>query len=202
MAPDGYQLSDMPLTAEHLLDATIYGPTGDAIGDVHDLILGEAGHSDMQHDPAMAEGAMDGATSEDMAMGETEGAMTDPVDQTETGASAGVEMTNPPDMDAENTMDDEPRAADLGETATTATPGHGGQDGAETLSHAILDIGGFLGLGEHRVAVPVSDLQIYQNADDVRVYLPWTEEQLEELPEYVEGDMATYGRSLTPRNTY
>lgn len=70
--------------------------------------------------------------------------------------------------------------------------------GDGTISHAVLDIGGFLGIGEHRVAVPVSDLAVYRSDSEVRIYLPWTREQLEAVPEYVEGDATTLGRRAMP----
>ncbi|RDW12828.1 hypothetical protein [Paracoccus thiocyanatus] len=79
-------------------------------------------------------------------------------------------------------------------TAATADAPAGGQtqamDSAE-ISHAIIDVGGFLGMGEHRVAVPVGDLVVYQKDDDIRIYLPWTREQLEALPEFDEDAAAT-----------
>lgn len=53
---------------------------------------------------------------------------------------------------------------------------------------AIIDVGGFLGLGEKPVAVPFSDLALFQaNADaDVVVYVDYTEEALKAMPEYEE----------------
>jgi hypothetical protein len=63
------------------------------------------------------------------------------------------------------------------------------------VTHAIIDVGGFLGIGTHTVAIPIEALQVYRgtNASDVRVYLPWSEEQLKQSPEYVEGDQSTLG---------
>ena len=71
----------------------------------------------------------------------------------------------------------------------TSTFGDDAADDAAEISHAILDIGGWLGIGQHRVAIPLSDLVIYVNnddAEDVRIYLPRTLEQLEALPEFDE----------------
>ncbi|WP_308916747.1 PRC-barrel domain-containing protein [Jannaschia sp. LMIT008] len=48
---------------------------------------------------------------------------------------------------------------------------------------AITDIGGFLGLGERRVAILVRDLDILRGEDELRVYADMTEEELEALPE-------------------
>jgi len=54
------------------------------------------------------------------------------------------------------------------------------------ISEAILDVGGFLGMGEHRIAVSMDQIQIIRNdnGDDVRVYIEATEEQLKALPAY------------------
>ncbi|MBM2576987.1 PRC-barrel domain-containing protein [Jannaschia sp. Os4] len=50
---------------------------------------------------------------------------------------------------------------------------------------AILEVGGFLGLGEHTVAMPMPSLTILRDADgDIRAYIDATEEQLEGLPEF------------------
>ncbi len=58
------------------------------------------------------------------------------------------------------------------------------QDGK--VQEAILDIGGFLGMGEHRIAVSYDEMQIIRAADgsDLRVYVSATKEQLEQRPEY------------------
>ncbi|MFC3085920.1 PRC-barrel domain-containing protein [Tabrizicola soli] len=87
-------------------------------------------------------------------------------------------------------------AADTATTAgdtTTATAATVGE-----VTHVVLDIGGFLGIGEHRVAVPVSDLAFYRNGDDTRVYLPWSREQLEAVPAYNADDPATWATSTLP----
>ena len=59
-----------------------------------------------------------------------------------------------------------------------------GPDGK--LTHAVIDVGGFLGMGTHPVAVPFSSLIVLREKDgsDVRVYLNATEEQLNEMPKY------------------
>jgi sporulation protein YlmC with PRC-barrel domain len=51
---------------------------------------------------------------------------------------------------------------------------------------AVIDVGGFLGLGEKTVSVPMNELRIMreEEGDDLRVYIDATEERLENLPEY------------------
>ena len=69
---------------------------------------------------------------------------------------------------------------DVGEIADLVL----GSDG-QTIERAVLDIGGFLGLGERRIAVPLDELQFTRNADgDMRVFIQATQEQLENQPEY------------------
>lgn len=54
------------------------------------------------------------------------------------------------------------------------------------LQDAVIDVGGFLGLGEKPVAVSFQSLQILRNdnGDDVRVYIDTTEDQLKAMPAY------------------
>ena len=57
---------------------------------------------------------------------------------------------------------------------------------AGEIEQAVIGVGGFLGIGEKRVAVNFSDLQILTNEDgsDIRVYISATEDELKALPEY------------------
>ncbi|HEY9038855.1 MAG TPA: PRC-barrel domain-containing protein [Roseovarius sp.] len=61
-----------------------------------------------------------------------------------------------------------------------------GEDGK--VSHVVINVGGFLGLGEKPVAVTFDELQILQEQDgeDVRIYIDSTQERLEAQPEYNE----------------
>ena len=57
-------------------------------------------------------------------------------------------------------------------------------DDGTSIDGAILGIGGFLGLGEHRIALSMDELQILRSEGDFRVYVDATEEELEAQPEY------------------
>ena len=59
-------------------------------------------------------------------------------------------------------------------------------DAEGTITDLIIDVGGFLGIGEKRVQVPLADVSLmaYQDSDDIRVYTEMTREQLEGMPEY------------------
>ncbi|OYU41398.1 MAG: hypothetical protein CFE33_00245 [Pseudorhodobacter sp. PARRP1] len=54
------------------------------------------------------------------------------------------------------------------------------------VEQVIVDVGGFLGMGEKPVALPLADVDILKEADgdDLRVYLGQTKEQLEAMPNY------------------
>ncbi|MEM7490667.1 MAG: PRC-barrel domain-containing protein, partial [Pseudomonadota bacterium] len=48
----------------------------------------------------------------------------------------------------------------------------------------VLDVGGFLGIGEKEVAVPVDALTFLSGGAELRVYVDATQDQLESLPAY------------------
>ena len=53
-------------------------------------------------------------------------------------------------------------------------------------SQAIIDVGGFLGMGEKPVALNIADIDILRNeaGDDVRVYVSKTKQDLEAMPKF------------------
>ena len=55
------------------------------------------------------------------------------------------------------------------------------------IDRVVLEVGGFLGLGEREVAIPFDRMRILRRdgvLDDFRIYIDSTEERLEALPEY------------------
>jgi len=54
------------------------------------------------------------------------------------------------------------------------------------LERAVIDVGGFLGMGERSVAVTMDELQIMRtdDGDDLRVYIDSSQDVLEQLPVY------------------
>jgi hypothetical protein len=57
---------------------------------------------------------------------------------------------------------------------------HGGAGGS-----AIIDVGGFLGIGAKPVSVPLSDLQFMRDENgDVHAVTAWTKDQLKDMPEH------------------
>lgn len=54
------------------------------------------------------------------------------------------------------------------------------------INGAVIDVGGFLGIGEHSIAVSMDELRVLRtdDGDDIRVYIDATQEELEKQPEY------------------
>lgn len=53
------------------------------------------------------------------------------------------------------------------------------------ISQAVIDVGGFLGIGTRSVAIPFEQMQVMQNdAGDIRVYIDAAKDTLEAMPEY------------------
>lgn len=54
------------------------------------------------------------------------------------------------------------------------------------IDRAVIDVGGFLGIGERHVAVTFDELQVVRAEDggDLRIYIDSTQEALEQQPEY------------------
>jgi sporulation protein YlmC with PRC-barrel domain len=54
-----------------------------------------------------------------------------------------------------------------------------------SIEAIVLDIGGFLGIGQHRVALQVQEVDIFHDQQQqVRVQVPMTQQELEQLPEH------------------
>lgn len=49
---------------------------------------------------------------------------------------------------------------------------------------ALVDVGGFLGLGEHRVALPLDMLSVHRVDDEPTVHVKATAESLKDMPAY------------------
>ncbi|MGO7205265.1 PRC-barrel domain containing protein, partial [Rhizobium ruizarguesonis] len=50
---------------------------------------------------------------------------------------------------------------------------------------AVIDVGGFLGIGAKPVAVPISDLEFMRDEDgEVHAVTSWTEDELKQMPEH------------------
>ena len=58
--------------------------------------------------------------------------------------------------------------------------------------YAILSVGGFLGIGDKKVAIPLDEMQLGE--DETYLMSTETEEQLEQMPEYEEGQYQPFQR--------
>lgn len=90
----------------------------------------------------------------------------------ETGYMTAENMTGAPVYDA-----NDEEIGNIGELILD----EGGQ-----VTQAVVDIGGFLGIGVNPVAIPLDQMQFLraQDGDELRVYVSMTEDQMEALPAY------------------
>jgi hypothetical protein len=74
-----------------------------------------------------------------------------------------------------------PKDEDVGEINKIVLSNDG-----KKIDKVVLDIGGFLGIGEHRIAVTMDELNIVRNADgsDFRVYIDANQANLKAQPEF------------------
>lgn len=55
----------------------------------------------------------------------------------------------------------------------------------DKVTGIVTDVGGFLGMGEHRISLGPDQVAIYKNADnDIRAYVSMTKDELKALPKY------------------
>ena len=67
-------------------------------------------------------------------------------------------------------------------------------DPQQQVRSFVVDVGGFLGLGEKPVSMSAADLTVFRDAEgELHIYTPYTEEQLSALPEYRETDPVVLG---------
>lgn len=131
-----------------------------------------------------------GMLDESNGMAESETAMTEqpamseqPADTAAAPAMDGYTEMTEQDRTAENLLGADVYGGE-GDNIATVDDVVLADDGA--MTHLIMDVGGFLGLASHTIALEVADVDIMWNDEDgdVRVSVPMTQEQLESLPEY------------------
>lgn len=160
----------------------------------------EGGLSDDQppvqaEDPTMSDQAgsnqaATGTAAEDAAGGTSEmagevidqgQATPDAVEGAAPGTRDGYASATPEMLTAENLTSAEvydARDERVGEIADLILDDQG------KITEVVLDVGGFLGIGEKRVALPMSEVEIMRADSNgaLRVYVPHSEEQLEQMP--------------------
>lgn len=229
VVPEGFERQSALVTAAELMGADIYDREGASIGKVADLVIGmdvaQSGGADRESThgltktesiPDQQSGAAPDAaaqTAAETAADRQTDAVTPTLDTSNTATAAqGTGTTTP----AQNTTTADGATAAQGtegmtpnasvtQSGTEVTPpaadaAQGGAAGEGRLSHAVIDIGGFLGLGGHTTAIPVEDLAIFRSSSETRVYVALTREELEALPVFNKDDPATLGRSMVGSN--
>ncbi|MHA6325883.1 PRC-barrel domain-containing protein [Roseivivax sp. CAU 1753] len=137
-------------------------------------------HADMTDEDkaAMADGDNTAMADTDTTMSDDRMMLTAPSVERDGYQNVKVEDLNTEDLTGARVYgsDDE----DVGEISELLLTDDG------KLDRAVIDVGGFLGMGERPVAVTMEELQIMRtdDGDDVRVYIESTEDALKQLPEY------------------
>ncbi|WP_370162018.1 PRC-barrel domain-containing protein [Limimaricola soesokkakensis] len=147
----------------------------------------EAMEAEVETEMAEGEGEMEAMEAEvetEMAEGEAEMTETAPV----AGATGMVEREGYTTAAVSDLSTDELTGAtvygadddNIGEIEDLVASDSG------EITEAVIGVGGFLGIGEKKVAVNFEDLQILTNEDgsDIRVYISATEDELKALPAY------------------
>lgn len=62
-------------------------------------------------------------------------------------------------------------------------------------NQVIVSVGGFLGMGDHKVALPWDQMSMSGSGEEARITTSMTEDQLKSLPEYKEGESGSGGTS-------
>jgi sporulation protein YlmC with PRC-barrel domain len=117
--------------------------------------------------PAATEEAAGTEVTTDVAAGEAEEVLT-PEEPTIATAFLGTSVFSSEDPESDN----------IGEVNDLII----GSDGM--ITHAVIGVGGFLGIGEKDVAVPFNELQVVEQDGDIRLVYAATREQLEAAEEY------------------
>jgi sporulation protein YlmC with PRC-barrel domain len=119
-------------------------------------------------------------TTDQAAMSDAE---TDPMQSAASDLPDGYSVMDAEERTADRLMGAEAYSSE-GESIATVSDLVLNDDGG--ASHVIMDVGGFLGMGSHTVAIDVEQVNILWNdADgDVVVQVPMTEDQLRDMPEY------------------
>lgn len=154
--------------ARGLLDATLHDSAGGVIGQVQDLILIDP-TARRAPPPEGAAGIAPEVIGQPKTTGPGEAALARP------------QIATPPVAEADR------RAAEQRRSETAPLARNFGTDdtvppGLPQLSHVVVDIGGFLGLGAHRVAVPFSDITVIDESGAIRLATDLNRATLEGLP--------------------
>lgn len=189
--PEGTEVGETkPATAEDLAAAPVEGEANDetaaapaADGQTNQNMAADQ-NADADNTVVVESDKADQVTADEQAAQGTDDTRTAAIDRSTLQALAADQLT------AENLIgttvygNNEENVGEVGDLVLS-------QDGQ--IDAVILDVGGFLGIGEKEVAIGMDNLEFMTDEDGNRyLYTPFTEEQLEAQPEY---DEATYADS-------
>lgn len=172
-AVPAYAGTETNLSGAASADAEMSAPAADVSGEATAMGDAKAETAPLQpgSEPAAAGDANAGADSSTSLnttlSADADAPAMEPLDLQEMSAET---LTGAPAYDAQDEH--------IGEVSDVIVNTSGG------IEAVIVDVGGFLGLGEKPVELPMSDVEIQKADDDIRVTAGMTHEELENLPEY------------------
>ena len=134
--------------------------------------------------PATAQNSRDTGTGASAAPAPAQSGGSQPQAAAARSPGAGVEMSRVSNIVGTNVLGSEGR--DVGEIENLLIDGQG------QVRAAVIEWGGFLGIGTRRAVVPMEQLTL--GNEDERVRMNLTREELERLPRYDADRLAEYGR--------
>ncbi len=194
-APE-YSMGGADMTTDGTMDATGETDAAAAEAGTEGEVVADTPVTDEAE--VATDGAADAQVNEDGTMMAEDGAMTGEGAMADDGTTT-AEGTTAPDAMREPVMRDGYAAAAVEELTTDTLTGARVYDANDKwigdiselvvtedgqITDAIIDVGGFLGIGEKPVALKMTDMDILRSdgGDDVRIYLSMTEAQLKEMP--------------------
>ncbi|MCO6185859.1 PRC-barrel domain-containing protein [Rhizobium sp. L1K21] len=176
-----------PENRQAMNDTGMTNETADANGtatDTTEMAATDRMTDRMDKDGKVAQETTAQDTSDNMAANDTQVAENDMMLKRPDVTVEGYGDTMPEDLTAEALQGATVYGSgdeDVGDVAELIL----GSDG-KTVEKLVIDVGGFLGIGEHRIAVGVDQVNIQKNADgsEFRVYIDNNQEALEAMPEY------------------
>ncbi|OBY26235.1 PRC-barrel domain-containing protein [Leisingera sp. JC1] len=186
-AEQGAELASDAANAAEQAGETIAEETSEAAAETE--AAAEAAAEEVTEEAAEAEAAVE-AEAEASAAAESGSAET----MSDTGTTAAMQPRVPVERDGYMTAEETDLTAEklTGAAAYDANDEWIGEVSELLLTDegkvksAVIDVGGFLGLGEKPVELDLSKIDILRADDgsDLRVYIPMTEEELKAMPDY------------------
>jgi sporulation protein YlmC with PRC-barrel domain len=166
---------DQQFTATDLIGKDVYDNAGQKVGQVKDIVLGSAAGSHLAMALGTSSSASGSSGSKDYGTADTAGTSST---HRSTGTDSGSSMASTGGTDAASrrgagTVAGASEIAGAG--STWASQAHGALSGLTSEPAAIVSVGGFMGMGDNMVRVPLSQLNYDQSNQHLTVAISQSE---------------------------